>query len=119
MDKERLMMISQIQSRDSGKNERGIALGIVILTAVVFSVAAFAVLTLTLGGTQRSSASEQRLRAQYAAEAGLVWAMQRLWANPNYCGAPDPPAIGGINVDVTVTNCGAGNTHTISAKAAY
>ncbi|MBI4323625.1 MAG: hypothetical protein HY596_05060, partial [Candidatus Omnitrophica bacterium] len=60
-----------------------------------------------------------RLKAQYAAEAGLVWAMQRLWQDQAYCGAPDPPVINGLNVDVTVTSCGAGNTHTLSAKVLY
>ncbi len=65
------------------KNERGIALGIVILTAVVFAVAAFAVLTMALSRMQVSSTvGARRLKATYAAEAGLVWAMQQLWENP-------------------------------------
>ena len=74
---------------------------------------------LSASRSQTSSLQAHRLKAQYAAEAGLVWAMQRLWRDQAYCGNPDPPAMNGYSVDMTVSNCGAGNTHTLSAKVNY
>ena len=73
-------------------------------------------------GVSRMSTAQQakdRVQARYASEAGLVWAMQCLWANPAYCGTPDPPSLGGLGVDVTVTDCGANNTHKVRAKVVY
>ena len=105
------------------RNERGIALGIVILTSVVFAVAAFAVLTMALSRMQVSRATgASRLRSTYAAEAGLVWAMQQLWADSTWgsgAGSIDHTvpydmngdgtiAAGeGIGVDVIIASCGA------------
>lgn len=69
-------------------NERGMALGIVIFSAIVFSVASFAVLNVAMSRAQTSTFQEGRVRARYAAEAGLVWARERLWADPgfpNFC----------------------------------
>ena len=106
-------------------NDRGIALGVVLMTAVIFSVAAFAVLTMALSGQQRLKVlSKDHLSAQYAAEAGVVWVMQRLWNDPTYCAnntpLPSPPnPINGLTVNVTVTNCGANNPHQINAKVIY
>jgi hypothetical protein len=62
--------------------KRGIALAAVIGSALVFSVAAYAVLYASLGFRQRVDFSKRNIRARYAAEAGMVWAMQRLWDNP-------------------------------------
>ena len=101
------------------KNERGIALGMVIVLALIFAVAAFGVMTLSVNRSQTSGRQTHRLKAQYAAEAGLVWATQRLWSSQANCGVPDPPPINSMNVDVTVTNCGAGKTHTLLAKVLY
>jgi len=69
--------------------ERGAALGIVILSSIVFSVAAFAVLNMSMSRAQTAAFEEGRLRARYAAEAGLVKAMQLLWNGtmpPGMCG---------------------------------
>ena len=100
-------------------DERGVALGMVIVMALIFAVAAFGVMTLSVSRSQTSALQAHRLKAQYAAEAGLVWGMQRLWRDQTYCGETDPPTLNGLNVDVTVTNCGPGNTHTLSAKVLY
>lgn len=87
--------------------ERGIALGVVIITAIVFSIAAFGVLALSMGGAQRAGSYARRLQARYAAEAGLVWAMQRLWANPNWSDGWDGTdlTVGGMSVDVKFDPC--------------
>ena len=117
------------------RGERGMALGIVILSAIAFTAAAFAVLMMSWGRTQASEFQEDRLRARYAAEAGLVRAMQRLW---NEATVPYPPgcAAGATGTDslpfdtngdgtddatvmVTVTNCGPGNQHEVTAKVVY
>ena len=86
--------------------ERGIALGVVIITAVVFSVAAFAILTLSMGGAQQAGSYARRLKARYAAEAGLVWATQRLWGTPTWTSSAGTDlTVGGMNVDVTLSAC--------------
>ena len=101
-------------------NERGaIVLGMTILTAILAAIASFAVLQLAIAYSLQGRFFVNRTPYRYAAEAGLVWAQEQLWNNPAYCGAPDPPVINGVTVDVTVTNCGAGNVHTISANAVY
>ena len=56
----------------------------VLIAALVFSVALFAVLNMSLSHQQASSYNYSRYRSRYAAEAGMVWAMQKLWANPTW-----------------------------------
>ena len=86
---------------------------------MIAAFASLAVLQLAISQTQHAKFHENRTRSRYAAEAGIVWAQQRLLNDPTYCGVPDPPAIDGIAVTVTVTNCGAGNTHAVSARVDY
>ena len=118
-------------------NERGIALGVVILSALVFSAAAFAMMTMSMGRVQSSDTDAKRLRSQYAAEAGMVMAMERVRADMMGA-ATYPPGcpVGGtgtvdMNLDtddngsaetkvtITVTNCGTGVDQKISAKVSY
>ncbi len=57
-----------------------------VISAFVCSIAAMSALVVALG--QGQSAKEfhtDRLAARYAAEAGIVWAMQKLWANGSTC----------------------------------
>ena len=100
-------------------SERGLALGMVVVLSVVFAIAAFAAMMIAVSRAQTSAVQEHRLQAQYAAEAGLVFAMQQLWSNPNYCGTPAPPAMAGMTVSLTVTNCGSGSNQTIQATVTY
>jgi Tfp pilus assembly protein PilX len=103
-------------------NKRGIVLGVVLLAAVAFSISAFAALTMALTRTRLDRLYAKRFRAQYAAEAGLVWAMQRLWVNqgawssaPGWAGPPnDPPEMDtngngtpDTKVDIILPPCGA------------
>ena len=115
-------------------------MAMVLVTAVIFSIAAFGALTMAVSRARQANyVSEDRIRARYAAEAGLVWAMQQLWANPatfpNVCcnagcagtkqsaswpidtdgGGPLPAT----NVDVAVDNCGPDRLHTLSAKVTF
>ena len=118
-------------------NQRGMALGVVILSALVFSAAAFGMMTMSMGRVQSSNQDAKRLRAQYAAEAGLVLAMERV--RVNIAGGPVyPPGcpVGGTGteevwfdtddngssetkVTITVTNCGTGANQQLSAKVSY
>ena len=69
-------------------NERGIALGLVLIATVIFGIAAFGLLFMAMSQSQQQSfLSEDRLRARYAAEAGLVMAMQEMWQNDCVFGA--------------------------------
>ena len=108
------------------KHRRGISLGVVILTSVVFSIAAYAILFMMMGLKQRSRFYEQNIRVRYATEAGMVWATQRLWVSPNECfnGNPDffidddaNPLTPDIGVDIIRNPC-AGNS-TLQAKVIY
>lgn len=95
-------------------HERGLALGIIILSSVMFSAAAVAVLNFAVSNSQHADQQEGRLQDRYAAEAALVWAMQKLWANPSECFAANPdfsldPDGGGplsaIKVDLITNPC--------------
>ena len=70
------------QRDDPLTRRRGVALVTVIIAAMVFSVAAYAVLFMSMSMSNRQSFSEKNVRARYAAEAGIVWAMQKMWTNP-------------------------------------
>ena len=102
------------------KSEQGVVLGMVIIAAIVFSIAAYAMLSVAMSHRQRVKEFDvDRLRARYAAEAGLVWAQEQLWANPAFCGgAPPFNPINGLNVAVAVSNCG-GPTHQLTASVTY
>lgn len=94
------------------QGERGAALGMVVVIAVCFSIAAFTALILALSRTRTKDFYKRRVVAHYAAEAGLVWAMQRLWVDssecfhgPNDFTVPDPDGAGPlqpITVQITV-----------------
>ena len=120
------------------RHNRGSALGMVIITGVVFAIAAFSVLTMSFSGASHPAGTPQSFQARYAAEAGLVWAYERLWLDPNYpasscvtgpCTAActdtipiDTDGNGPLpatNVNITVTNCGPNNTHQVSARVTY
>ncbi len=70
------------QRSDGTTRRRGIALITVIVAAMVFSIAAYAVLFMSMGMSNRQSFNEKSVRARYAAEAGIVYAMQKLWKDP-------------------------------------
>lgn len=102
------------------REQRGAALAMVVLVAVCFSIAAFTALILALSRARTKDFYKRRAVAQYAAEAGLVWATQRLWADGTYCGVPGPPPINGLTVTITVSPpCVPGVNHTLSSKVTF
>ena len=106
------------------RDQRGAALGIVIVTALICGVAAYTVLFMASSATRRGRMFHARTRAHYLAEAGLVVAMQRLWVNPDYCSGTefvdtDGDGTGDTPVTVTVTNCGADNVHQLQTTVSY
>jgi hypothetical protein len=100
------------------RNQHGIALGLVIIIAMMVSIAAFGVLMMGVTNARTGGLSQDRLAARYAAEGGVVWAMQKLYANPNFCGTQGVP-VGALTATVTVSSCGAGNTQKIQSKVSY
>ena len=67
-------------------DERGVVLGLVIVTSIIFGIAAFGLLIFAMSRLRVSNyLGADRFRAGYAAEAGLVKAMQELWRDPNDC----------------------------------
>ena len=103
------------------RQNRGSALGMVIITGVVFAIAAFAMLTMSFSGASHPAGTPQSFRARYAAEAGLVRASEQLWINSAYCGETWAAAQSQLPyaVVITVTNCGANNTHEVRARVIY
>ena len=130
------------------KHEEGFALVAAMATALLCSIAAFAVLFMATSQARLGWLYQGRAEARYLAEAGLVIATQKLMADPNYCPGgvctrdpADPINGSGINcegpervdtngdgdtldpedavVAVTVTNCGMGNAHVIGGKVLY
>lgn len=105
-------------------NERGIALGVVIMMSLVFGAVAMGALMLSGSRSQTSSLQTHRLKAQYAAEAGLVWAMQQLFATPNKefpAGGQPDLTVNGIDVDVILPACTSTpcESRKLQAKAIY
>ena len=110
--------------------ERGVVLGVVIITSVIFGIAAFGLLSFAMNqAAQTSFVSEKRTRARYAAESGLVYAMEQLWVNPNDCtlGPPGPLDTdndGTPDATVTVTRPGpcpapSGAVFTLQAQVTF
>ena len=117
-------------------HERGAALLNVIVTALLFAAAAYSMLTVSIGNRQRAKQfNENRLRAHYIAEAALVKVYQNLYQNEaGYLGCvpnstankvlsvpidTDGNGIDDTNVSVTVSNCGAGLNHAVTASMIY
>ena len=99
------------------RQERGTVLAVAVLTAIVCSIAAYLVLFLAISQARHARFYHQRVRARYATEAAIVWAQQQLRANPAFCpNLANAPVMEGYQVQVTVTNCGANNTHQIQAR---
>lgn len=100
------------------RGERGvIALSMAIIVALIGAIASYALLTIAISNARQARFYRTRLPARYAAEAAIVWAQQQLSVSPGFCGGTH--TVGGVPVSVTVTNCVAGNPHTLSAKVTY
>ena len=84
--------------------ERGAALAITIMIALIMSISIYAILVMASSQARQAAFNLSSIRARYAAEVGLVWAQQQLRANSNYCGDPDPPptAVAGMSINVIV-----------------
>jgi len=114
---------------------RGGSLVIVVISAVVFAIMAAAVLMMSVASNQSAGNREGRLRSRFAAESALVIAYEKLWNESTVPYPPGcPPGSNQVNelvdtdgagpllpvsVQVTVTNCGAGNEHKVTAKVSY
>src|SRR3989338_848249 len=110
------------------RGERGVVLGVVLITSIIFGIAAFGLLSLAVNQMgQVNLVSEDRTRARYAAESGLVMAMQELWANPADCAfGPytidtynDPDPANDTTVTVTANPCPVGVASKLQAKVTF
>jgi len=101
-------------------NQRGAALGIVIISAVIFSIMAYAVLAMSLSKAQLADYPVDRARAHYAAEAGVVWAREQLWNDSAFCANSNPDlTMNGLDVDVQISSCGTPGDHEIRATVSF
>ena len=105
--------------------ERGLALALAIMTALVCGIFAYALLLMATSQARHARFYRSRSRSLAASEAGLVYAREQLLRVPTWCGDPgflfdsDDDGVKETTVVITVTNCGAGNSHAISAQVVY
>lgn len=103
-------------------NERGIIMAILLVTAILFTTASFAVMAISLSRVSVVRTAYDRYQSQYVAEAGLVWAMQQLWVNPLFCASGIPGGhtvtLNGRTAEVIMSNCGT-SLATISSSVTY
>ncbi len=87
-------------------NRKGSAIWVTLGVAIVCAIAAYGALFTAQSAGRRAQFHQERTRARYAAEGGLVWATDQLWSNPRWSapgGAVVP--IGGTNVTITMPAC--------------
>jgi len=96
--------------------ERGVALAMMIMMALVAAISIYAILFMASSQARQAAFNASSIRARYAAEVGLVWAQQQLHDNPAYCGTPPPPPVSGMTPLVTMTNCGPTPTITVTVN---
>ena len=108
------------------RKTRGAALAIVVFIAAVCAIAAYFALFSATTEARHGRFYRERLVARAAAEAGLVIAMQRLYANPGYCGTGGgtetfaiPVGAGSVPVTVTISDCNPANRKQVSARVDY
>ncbi len=83
------------------RNRRGAALLLAMVTALLCGIAAYSVLFAAVSAARQGKLFRERTQAQHAAEAGLVWAMQRLWQGPvDFTAGTTDLVVDGIPVDV-------------------
>jgi len=90
------------------------------LITLLASIIAYAQLSAVGTHERQGQKIVERTAARYVAEAGVVAAQQRLWANPAFTGSfsEDVDGDGTTDVAVTVTDLGSGQRE-IRAKAVY
>ncbi len=101
------------------RGERGAVLMAALISALLSSIASYLVLQLAIAQGRQAKFHREHVEARHAAEAGLVFAYEQLVNDSAYCGAPDPPPMGTLTVDVTVAPCGGLAPRTVSAKVIY
>ena len=103
------MMSARLSSR------RGVALAAVTALALAAAIAAYGLLIIAVSQARHTTFIERRVRAGYAAEAGIAWAMEQLQTNSTFSSAagstdvtvdPDPGVPGDeISVDIILPAC--------------
>ncbi len=90
-----------------GMTQRGTSLTIVIAMALLASIAAYAILIVATGAARRGGAFQRHAVARYSAEAGIVWAMQRLELQPtmSFAAGNTDLTVNGAAIDVIVPAC--------------
>lgn len=117
---------------------RGFSLIAVVILAIISAIAVYTILFIAMAHARFAKAQRQTAQARYPTEAGLVVAMQKL---RNEAAVPYPASCTGGNVgttqittelvdtngdsigdkpvQITVTNCGVGNRHLVSARMTF
>ncbi len=88
-------------------NERGSALGIILVMGFVMGVLGYAMLVLAGSQAGQSQGMQERAKAQYLTEAGYVLVMSKLLTYPNYPQTPGSCFIS--TAPTTTTHCTLGH----------
>lgn len=89
------------------RDERGFALVMATLIALLTAISVYTILTMVLAQARQGASVMGQQQAQYAAEAALVWAQQRLFIDPTWSSADGNTdvTIGGVPIDVVIPPC--------------
>lgn len=83
-------------------------MSLVIITAVIFGIAAYTALFMAVSRLRRSgSLTVRQVQASLAAQGGMAWAMQKLIDDPTWGSAAGDVdlTLNGMQVDVIVPRC--------------
>ena len=110
------------------RGERGAALAIAIMVALVTAIAIYAILIMSASQGKQAAVTVKREQARYIAEAALVQAQQKLMLPippSSYTGPPcgETLSIGGMTATVTVDGggsaCSGPAPHQIQVNVSY
>ena len=117
------MWRQRVAHNASGRGPRGAVLIVVMVTAFLIAIAIYTTLFLAISQARYAVFYRSRTQARYAAEAGLVWAQQRLWQTPSECFGASPdwtlPTTPPTNIEVTRTPCPGPPPSTLTATVTY
>ena len=87
--------------------QQGTVLPLTVAIALLASISAYTILMMARAQALQARFYRERTLARYAAEAGIVWAMQRLWNDPAWSSGAgtDFTTPEGVAVDIVMPSC--------------
>jgi type II secretory pathway component PulK len=103
------------------KENKAVALVTVLIFVLISAIIAGALVALVSSEARLIESQIRRIKAIYAAEAGIQQAIQGIRSNPSHNPDGDSYSIGGMNVSIGYDSSGAGplGTNTLDAQVNY